>query len=114
MTPSQIMKVLQEKNLLLTQKNDEYLELAEKRAEAERNYHISYRQEMLKMKSEGTPVTIIKDLVKGVKVVADLKFKFDVAGAVEKACLESMKDIREAIGAARSILTWLREEKANP
>ena len=110
MNPTEIMNVLQKKNRMLTDKNDEYIVLAEKRAEAERDYKVKYAQTLLTLKGSH-PATILREVVNGDKVVADLKFKADVAQAIEKACLESMKDIREAIGAARSILTWLREEK---
>ena len=112
MTPAEIMNVLKAKNQMLTQKNDEYIVLAQKRADAEKEYKVKYSQTLLKLKGD-YPVTILKDIVNGDNTVADLKFKADVCAAVEKACLESMKDIREAIGAARSILTWLREEKGN-
>jgi len=114
MHPGEIMKILQSKNRQLSDKNDEYLVLSQKRSEAERVYKVAYAQEMLRLKTDGTPVTIIRDVVSGNKAVADLKFGYEVAVAIEKACLESMKDLREAIGSARSILTWLREEKANP
>ena len=110
MNPSEIMAVLQKKNNMLTQKNEEYLHLSQDRAEHERNWKIAYADQMLRLKTDGTPVTIIKDLVSGNKGVADLKFQYEVAAAIEKACLESMKDIREGIGSARSILTWMREE----
>ena len=114
MTPGEIMNVLQKKNILLTEKNDEYLILSETRANAKRDYNVAFAKELLLSKADGVPVTIVKEISKGCKNVADLKFKFELALAIEKACLESMKDIREAIGAARSILTWMREEKVNP
>jgi len=110
MNPAQVQKILQRKNQQLTEKNDEYLQLAEKRAEAERQYKVAYATQMLRLKQDGTAITILKDLVSGSKVVSDLKFQYDIAAAVEKACLESMKDIREAIGTARSLLTWFRTE----
>ena len=112
MTPAEIMNVLKAKNQMLTQKNDEYIKLAEKRAETEKDYKIKYAQRLLAMKGD-YPATILREVVNGDRSVAELKFQYEVAAAVEKACLESMKDIREAIGAARSILTWLREEKGN-
>jgi len=114
LTPGEIMNILQSKNRQLSDKNDDYITLSFKRAEAERDYKIAYAEQMLRLKTDGTPVTMLKDVVSGNRGVADLKFKFEVATAVEKACLESMKDLRESIGSARSILTWLREEKANP
>jgi len=114
MNPSEIMNVLQNKNRLLTDKNDEYIKLSHTRAEAEQDYKIAFARAILNLKLDGHPVTILKDLVNGDKVVAGLKFKYEVAAAIEKACLESMKDVREAIGSARSILTWMREEKVHP
>ncbi len=110
LTPAEVMKVLQTKNQMLTLKNDEYVTLSGKRAEAERQWKTAYATEMLKLKLDGKPVTIIKDLCAGATVVSSLKFDYEVALAIEKACLESMKDIREAIGSARSILTWQRTE----
>ena len=109
MTPAEIFEGLIQKNRLLGQKNSEYLQLAEKRAEAERDYSISVAEYTLKYK-EDYAATLIPKLVSGNKVVAGLKFKFDVALAIEKACLESIKDIRSAIDTYRSLLTWLRAE----
>lgn len=111
MDPTERMKMLDDKKRRLSAKNDEYKELATAQAEAERQHSVAFAQTELKLKLDGTPVTILKDLVKGHPAVAELRFKADVAAAIAKACLESMKDIREAIGADRSILTWLREEK---
>jgi hypothetical protein len=110
LTPQEVMRVLQKKNQMLTQKNDDYINLADNRAEAERDYKVAYATHMLKLKTEGNAVTMIRDLCAGNKGVADLKFQYEVSLAIEKACLESMKDIREAIGSARSILTWQRTE----
>jgi hypothetical protein len=110
MTPGQIMEGLASKNMMLTQKNDEYLELAEKRAQAERGYNLGMTAKILALKADGNSVTLISQLAKGDKVVADLKFKFDIALAVEKACLESIKNIRGAIDTYRSLLAWLKAE----
>ena len=110
MTPSDIMSGLASKNRLLTSKNEEYAGLAEKKAQAERDYKMMVRQEILKHKSDGHPVTIIPKLVDGQKIVAELKFKLDVAAAVERACLESIKDIRSQIDTYRSLLSWLKAE----
>jgi hypothetical protein len=110
MTPAEIMKVLQSKNQLLTQKNDEYIELTQKKAQAERDYNVAFATQLISERLDGTPITIAKELCKGNKAVSKLKMDFEVRIGIEKACLESMKDIREAIGSARSILTWMRTE----
>ena len=110
MTPAEIMKGLAAKNLLLTQKNEEYLELAEKRANAEREYKVAFAQKLLDLKSHGESVTMSKDIASGNKLVADLKFAFEVALAVERACLERIKDLRSQIDTYRSLLSWLKAE----
>jgi hypothetical protein len=108
MTPQEIMDGLQAKNRLLTQKNEEYLKLSEKKAQCERDYSKAYANAIAKRKIEGDPTTIVKELAKG--DVSDQAFDLAIADGVMKACLESIKDIREAIGSYRSLLTWLRAE----
>lgn len=110
MTPGSIMEGLTKKNRLLTSKNDEYLELAEKKAQAEKNYNIVVTQMILTAKQDGHPVTLIPKIVAGDTVVAELKFQYDVACAIERACLEAIKDIRSQIDTYRSLLSWLKAE----
>ena len=102
------MNNMGKKLILLSQKNDELPILSEKKAQAERDYKIEVRKQILFHKSEGHPVTIITKLVEGHKLVAELKFKYDVATEIYKACLESMKDIRLQVESYRSLLTWFR------
>ncbi len=111
--PNAIMNGMAEKNRLLSAKNDEYTTLSEKFAAAKRDYHIAAADKVIELKKESHPVTIINDLVKGDKQVAELRYKKDVAEGVMKACKESMADIRAALDSYRSILTWLRSEKEN-
>ena len=108
--PNKIMNGMQEKNRLLTAKNDEYVNLSESFAGYKKDYHIAYAKKVLELKEAGTPITIIKDLVKGDKHVAEMCYTMDVAEGVLKACKESMADIRAALDSYRSILTWLRAE----
>ena len=110
MTPQAIMDGMAEKNRMLTQKNDEYSGLVEKRAQAERDYNIQVATRTIMLKGESHPVTLIPTLVRGHRPTADLKYTFDVATGVERACLESIKDIRSQIDSYRSLLTWLRAE----
>lgn len=59
-------------------------------ANAEKQYRMLVRQEILKAQSEGIPATLIKDLVRGIEEVADAKFKRDRAEAFYKAAQESV------------------------
>ena len=110
MNPAEIMQGLASKNRMLTQKNEEYLELAEKRAQAERDYKIAFAHKLLDLKSHGESVTMSKDIASGDKIVAKLKFEADVALAVERACLEKIKDLRSQVDTYRSLLSWLKAE----
>lgn len=111
MTPSEMMKGMQEKNRLLTSKNDEYITLSESCADAKRNYGIALAKKILELKLDNQPATLILQLAKGDSIVAETRYKRDVAKGVMDACRESIKDIRTAIDTYRSLLTWLREEK---
>lgn len=108
--PQTLMDGMSKKNLLLSAKNDEYAQLSEKRAEAERLHSIAVRVETLHLKDEGMAVTLIPTLVKGTEKIANLKYDLDVAEAVLRACVESLRDIRSAIDTYRSMLSWLKEE----
>lgn len=113
LSPNNIMDGMAEKNRMLTQKNGEYSDLVEKRAGAERDYNIQVAIQTITLKGESHPVTLIPTLVKGNKAIAELKYKFDVATGVERACLESIKDIRSQIDSYRSLLAWMKAEMLN-
>ena len=110
LTPGQIMAGLTKQNQLLTSKNDEYQELIAKRAEAERVYNIAVSEKTIALRMSDTPVSIISSQVKGDKTIAMLKYEYDVALGVEKACLQSIKAYMSAIDTYRSLLSWLKAE----
>ena len=110
MTPQQLMDGLRDKNRLLTQKNDELLDLAEHSARKNMEHKTLFAKKMLELK-QGHPVTILKSLCEGDKIVAQAKFEADVAEAVYKACRESINDIRTAVDTYRSLLSWEKEER---
>ena len=51
-------------------------------AEAERQYRMLLAKEILTMKAQGTPATVCQDLARGVPLVADLRYKRDVAQGI--------------------------------
>ena len=113
MNPGKRMQMLDDKKRLMAAKNEEYKALIEKRAGAEYAFNVAFAKQLTSERMDGTPITIAKELVKGNRAVANLKLELEVCLGIERACLESMKDIREALGADRSILTWLRNELGN-
>ena len=59
-------------------------------AAAERDYRIAKSKAILNMKEKGYPVTLIPELVKGLKDVAELDFKRNIAEVVYKANMEAI------------------------
>lgn len=63
-------------------------------AEAERDYKILLRQEVLKLRDEGQAIGVIDKICYGIPSVADARFKRDVAEAIYKANLEAIQSIK--------------------
>ena len=63
-------------------------------AQAERDYKILLRQEVLKLRDEGIAVGIIDKTCYGIPTVAEARFKRDIAEAVYKANLEAINSIK--------------------
>lgn len=59
-------------------------------AEAERQYRAALAQKILTERDKGTAVTVISDICRGSKAIADLKFKRDVAEVMYKTAQEAL------------------------
>lgn len=60
-------------------------------AEAEKEYRIAKANKILKLKSEGYPITIIPDIAKGDMEVAELDLKRNIAETLYKCNLEALR-----------------------
>lgn len=114
MTPQEIMNGMRSKNQALTQKNDDLIDLAEGMAKSKRDYAIAFAAKILELKGEGKAATLIPDLARGDKVIAELRMTKDIDKAVYSACVQSIKDIHIALETYRSLLTWMRHELNAP
>ena len=63
-------------------------------AEAEKNYKILLRQEVLKLRDEGVAIGVIDKICYGIPSVAEARYKRDVAEAVYKANQEAINSIK--------------------
>lgn len=63
-------------------------------AQAERDYKVLLRQECLKLRADGEAIGMIDKTCYGIQVVADARFKRDVAETVYKANLEAINSIK--------------------
>ena len=109
---SEIEHGIRHKNIMLNEKNTEYSRFVEIRAQAKRFWQVARSKAMFE--STDIPVTIRKSHVEGDREVSKLEMKYEIALGVEKACLESMKDLRSQIDIYRSLLSWKKAETFNP
>lgn len=63
-------------------------------AEAERDYKILLRKEVLKLRDEGQAIGVIDKICYGIEAVAEARFKRDIAETVYKANLEAINSIK--------------------
>lgn len=63
-------------------------------AQAERDYKVLLRQEVLKMRDEGQAIGVITLTCYGIPSVAEARFKRDIAEAIYKANLEAISTIK--------------------
>ena len=80
-----LMQSLQEYSEALDQSVKRLRKNGEALAQAERDYKILLRQEVLKLRDEGMAVGIIDKTIYGVPAVAEARFKRDIADALYKA-----------------------------
>ena len=113
MHPNDIIKGLRDKNLQLTMKESELVNLVNDMAEASRDYRIARATKTLALKSAGNPATLIQDLVKGDKYVAELKMKFLIAEGVLDACKKSIYNLQYNINSYINILSYEKAEYHN-
>lgn len=82
----------------------ELYKLGRKSAEAERDYRIALRKEIIKLKADNMPATLIADLARG--ATADLKFDRDIAENQFKASRDAIGALQSAMNGLQSILKY--------
>ncbi len=63
-------------------------------AQAEMDYKICLRQHALRLRDEGTPVTLINQVIYGIQEVAEKRFKRDVAETMRDVAQENINAIK--------------------
>lgn len=113
MNPEKVLDQIELSKQALTRGNTQLKTLSIKKAEAERNYRVEVRKEILKLRLEKVPTTIIHDLVRGNEKIAELRLKRDIAESDYYTCISAIENLRLDIEILRSKLTWLRVELKN-
>lgn len=86
---------------------DALFELGKVKASSERDYRLALSQELLKLKSEGMPATLIGDIARG--KLADYLFARDVAEARFRAGIEASSSLKSTLSALQSILRFQQD-----
>lgn len=68
---------------------------------------------MLRLRTEGYPVSLINDLSRGDEEVSELRLKRDISNSSFYSCKNSIDALKAEIEIYRSLLTWLRVEYKN-
>ena len=113
MNPQELMDRLEKCIAALGRGNIQMKTLGLEKAKTERDYKVKQAQEIVKLKADKYPATLIMELVKGNEEVAELRLQRDIAESSYFVGLESMNNLRLEIEIIRSKLTWLRNEYKN-
>lgn len=109
MNPQGILRRLNCCTLELNKGNSELKKLGVKKAQAEKAYKVKQAEEILKLKSEKYPATLIMELVKGNEEVAELRMQRDIAESAYNACINAIVNLRLEIETIKSKLKLYRE-----
>lgn len=114
MTPGEIINKIQACQQALTAGNTNLKTLGVKKAQAEHDYKVALRKEILKLRMvDKQPATLVNDLARGSEEIAKLRLDRDIAETDYNVCLEAMRNLRLELEAYRSFLTWERVELKN-
>lgn len=102
LTPT--LQMLRDATKRISRSSKEIFRLSEEKAKAERIYRQALAQEMLMLRSDGIPATLIPDVARG--NVADLKFQRDAALETHRAALAAMESLRVEINALQTIARY--------
>jgi len=110
MSPQYIIQELATFRKKLAELNGEIIKLGNQKSEAEYNYRLLKAKKIVELRYKKTPVTIISDLVKGDKEVAELKLKLDALEVLYDNKRENIRSLRDVMSVYQSILNYLKIE----
>jgi len=102
-----ISRELYEGSKRLGEASKEIFKLAEKMAQAEKEYRVALAREKIGLRDKGMAVGLIEDVARG--NLAELRYERDIARETYKAARDSMKAIQAQINALQSILKIQQE-----
>ena len=98
---TEVVKLMLTVQQRLANASKELFRLATAKAEAEREYRIELSKQILILKSEGKPATLISDIARG--LTADKKFERDKADSMFAAARDSVSALQTEASLLKSI-----------
>lgn len=102
MEPLKITEQIMETAKRLRNASTEIFFIGKEKAETERSYRRGLMMEILKLKEQKMPATLIADVARG--NVADLLFERDAAEVKFRSAMESMSALKSSLSALQSVL----------
>lgn len=102
-----IKKAIQQDRLSILELNKELQVYAKKKAETEKVYRVALAKEIITLREQKLPVTLISDIARG--NVANLKFERDLADSMFTSVRDSLKGLQSATSSLQSILRTQEE-----
>ena len=113
MTPKQIIDGMQAKNRELQTLNDQLLQVSEEKAQKERTYNVARTKQIMTLKANKEPATLIPRMADGSEEVSKALYEFRVSEGMFKVVIKRIDAAATAIDTYRSILSWKKEEYVN-
>lgn len=113
LNPNYIIQELMDFKHKLGKLNGEIIKLGNEKSQAEHDYRLLKAKTIVILRSQGTPVTLIPDLVKGTPDVAELKMILDAKEVLYDNKRENIRSLRDVISTYQSILNYLKAEITN-
>lgn len=102
MEPMRITEQIMETARRLQNASSEIFHLGKEKAQSEKEYRLALMREIMKLRADGMPATLINDVARG--NVADLLFARDAAEVKFKSAQESMAALKSTLSALQSVL----------
>lgn len=103
----QVAQQLNETTQRLSKSTKEVFKLARKRAQTEQKYRKELMKEIVKLREQDYPATLISDVARG--RVADLKLERDLAKEMHRSAMQSISALEVEVQSWQSILRNLDE-----
>jgi hypothetical protein len=102
-----VTRMMYEASLRLEKASKKLFELAQKKAESEKVYRLSLMREIMQLREDKLPATLISDIARG--KVADLKYQRDLDAELYKASLAALEALRSESSTLKAILEYQSE-----